>query len=883
MKTRILAAFVLALISVTLFPATEAAARNPFRTAFFNRYPMAVDSALDDLPTKPGHCGVCHFAFGGGGQRNPYGVALEVRLNQGQSIAQALAAVEPLDSDNDGYSNLVETTDLANFGNTPTFAGLAASNYLSVSGIDPSLVLPYLTPSGGTDTSPPTVVVTAPGGGGSLVAETLFAVQWTASDPSGVVAVALDLSDDGGLHWRRLAQDLPNTGSHDLFVPHLPGAAVLRVVATDAVGNEGSATSGVFGISRRTTGIAPTTLRDFDLPGTQPFDGSVAEDPSVTCISCHGEYDANVEHWANWQGSMMGQAMRDPLYLATLRVAESVAPSVGDLCLRCHTPNGWAEGRSFDTSGNSLIAKDYQGVNCVFCHAMVDPVYVEGVSPPQDAAILAALESVPTAHANGSFVLDPDPVRRGPYQDVDSSHQFQHSPFHLSSNLCGTCHDVSNPVFIKGNGDGTYDVQALDTPHPDGDPRNMFPIERTYSEWLASEYATTGVYQPQFAGNKPDGIVSSCQDCHMRDVTGVGAAIAGTPIRTDLGLHDLTGANTFIPDILPVFYPGEVDVAHLQAGKLRAQAMLTLAATLAVTEDNQGGQPGISVRVVNETAHKLPSGYPEGRRAWLNVRAYDAVDQLVYESGAYDLDTGVLVRDAAAKIYEIKPGISTRLSALLGVPAGPSFHFALNDTVYADNRVPPRGFTNAAFTAIQSPPVAYAYADGQYWDDTHYALPASAVRAEVALYYQTTSKEYIEFLRDNNFIDDTGQRLYDAWASHGRSTPVAMAQRSLALGISAADNDLPGLLSLAQNYPNPFNPQTFIEFALPQAGRVSLKIYDGRGRLVRTLVDGGREAGPHRVVWDGADDAGRAAASGVFYYVLKTSDRDLRRKMTLLR
>ncbi|MFN2371778.1 MAG: FlgD immunoglobulin-like domain containing protein, partial [Candidatus Krumholzibacteriia bacterium] len=103
------------------------------------------------------------------------------------------------------------------------------------------------------------------------------------------------------------------------------------------------------------------------------------------------------------------------------------------------------------------------------------------------------------------------------------------------------------------------------------------------------------------------------------------------------------------------------------------------------------------------------------------------------------------------------------------------------------------------------------------------------------------------------------------------------------LGLSAAGDDVPGLTSLAQNFPNPFNPQTFIDFALPQAGRVSLKVYDGRGRLVRTLADGSRPAGPHRVVWDGRDDAGRAAASGVYHYVLKTADRDLRRKMTLLR
>mgnify|MGYP000034149014 CR=1 FL=1 len=97
----------------------------------------------------------------------------------------------------------------------------------------------------------------------------------------------------------------------------------------------------------------------------------------------------------------------------------------------------------------------------------------------------------------------------------------------------------------------------------------MFPVERTFSEWAESEYATTGVYAPQFAGDKADGMVSTCQDCHMKDVTGVGCSEGGAPTRSDLGLHDFTGGNTFIGDILPDFYPG-VDTAALQAAKLRA-------------------------------------------------------------------------------------------------------------------------------------------------------------------------------------------------------------------------------------------------------------------------------------------------------------------------
>lgn len=371
----------------------------------------------------------------------------------------------------------------------------------------------------------------------------------------------------------------------------------------------------------------------------------------------------------------------------------------------------------------------------------------------------------------------------------------------------------------------------------------------------------------------------------MRDVTGVGASVGGTPTRSDLGLHDLTGANTFVPLILPDFFP-DVDVAALQDGVLRARALLSLAATMDLSTEVVQGQRLLTVRVTNETGHKLPSGYPEGRRAWINVRAFDASDNLIYESGAYDPDTGELGHDPEAKVYQIKPGISSRLAPVLNLLAGPSFHFALNDTVYSDNRIPPRGFTNAGFTAVQSQPVAHDYADGQYWDDTVYNLPGGAVSVDVTLNYQSTSKEYIEFLRDNNHVDTLGQELYDAWAAHGRAAPEIMSQASLELDVSGVQDAglVPRVTTLGQNYPNPFNPQTRIDFSLSAQQPVTLRIYDERGRRVAALVDGEvMGAGEHTLVWRGQDEAGRAVASGVYHYVLKAGSMELKKKMTLVR
>ena len=69
----------------------------------------------------------------------------------------------------------------------------------------------------------------------------------------------------------------------------------------------------------------------------------------------------------------------------------------------------------------------------------------------------------------------------------------------------------------------------------------------------------------------------------MRDVSGIGCNKKGAPVRNDLPLHDFTGGNTWVPDIIPLFYPGETDPAALAAGKQRAATMLSNAAMLEVT------------------------------------------------------------------------------------------------------------------------------------------------------------------------------------------------------------------------------------------------------------------------------------------------------------
>ncbi|MBC8191103.1 MAG: T9SS type A sorting domain-containing protein [FCB group bacterium] len=83
---------------------------------------------------------------------------------------------------------------------------------------------------------------------------------------------------------------------------------------------------------------------------------------------------------------------------------------------------------------------------------------------------------------------------------------------------------------------------------------------------------------------------------------------------------------------------------------------------------------------------------------------------------------------------------------------------------------------------------------------------------------------------------------------------------------SGSDDLLPSSLSLEQNYPNPFNPSTVIGYSLPEAGNVSLVVYNMRGAVIATLVNDYKNAGSYQVEFDGA-----AFSSGTYLYVLNTN------------
>ncbi len=96
---------------------------------------------------------------------------------------------------------------------------------------------------------------------------------------------------------------------------------------------------------------------------------------------------------------------------------------------------------------------------------------------------------------------------------------------------------------------------------------------------------------------------------------------------------------------------------------------------------------------------------------------------------------------------------------------------------------------------------------------------------------------------------------------------------------------LPKAFALSQNYPNPFNPSTTIAYDVPEGDnvQVQLNVYNMRGQLVRTLVNETKGEGSYQIQWDGSDNYGRRASSGVYFYRIKAGEFSKTRKMVILK
>jgi hypothetical protein len=182
----------------------------------------------------------------------------------------------------------------------------------------------------------------------------------------------------------------------------------------------------------------------------------------------------------------------------------------------------------------------------------------------------------------------------------------------------------------------------------------------------------------------------------------------------------------------------------------------------------------LSFEVYNQTGHKLISGFPEGRRMFVNIKYFDADDNLLFEVNPYDVTAGTLkglnytytlttTLTAPTALSSTETYVDELVYEMHGSSTltgeNETFHFVLSNGRYKDNRIPPKGFRINEAAARLSQPVWHGTSAPDYFTSEEYAggydlislqgfniLVPGAETVEVTLNYQTTSREYIEFL-----------------------------------------------------------------------------------------------------------------------------------------
>ncbi len=134
------------------------------------------------------------------------------------------------------------------------------------------------------------------------------------------------------------------------------------------------------------------------------------------------------------------------------------------------------------------------------------------------------------------------------------------------------------------------------------------------------------------------------------------------------------------------------------------------------------------------------------------------------------------------------------------------------------------------------------------------------------------------------------QKTYEydgaVWGKLAAPNDYTLFMRATVLSTTAVteiDTRVPDKYELSQNYPNPFNPSTMIRYSLPTAQNIRLAVYDMDGKKIASLVNNYQNSGSYEVTWNGTNDAGMPAASGVYFYRIETDHFKETKKLLLMK
>jgi hypothetical protein len=503
---------------------------------------------------------------------------------------------------------------------------------------------------------------------------------------------------------------------------------------------------------------------------TEHFSGS------GNCATCHDGMraadGATVSFGKSWAATMMANSARDPYWQAKvaseLAQHPQLADTISEKCLRCHAPMAAIEaelqvspievlGSGVLEPGHPLHDAAMDGVSCTACHQL-QPANVE------------------ESHS-GQFEIDPNRrVAFGPRTDprrnpmaFSSGFTPVHGAHMADSSVCAGCHTLKTP-FVDGHG-------SIASTTPDRE----FPEQMPYVEWQHSDFGPGGDRE------------RSCQSCHMPRRDGV--PLANRPrwlaSRDDVAEHDFLGANTLMLEILDT-HAEELGVppADFQRSIALNRAFLQQGVDLDIQRAALvDGELRLDVKVVNNSGHKFPTGYPS-RRAYLHVLVKDAAGATVFESGRVKPDGMVVGINADTDPRKFEPHFNTLrrawqvqvYEAVMGDTDGKVTHSLLRAASYLkDNRIPPAGFDKESVPADIAV-VGKAAADSDFTggaDTVRYRLPLSAVApltVQVELNYQAIAFASFRQLRDS--ADDPAIRRFTDFflGANNKTETIASAE-----------------------------------------------------------------------------------------------------------
>ncbi len=303
------------------------------------------------------------------------------------------------------------------------------------------------------------------------------------------------------------------------------------------------------------------------------------QDPA-TCMECHPK------HYQQWSGSMHAYSSQDPVFVAmNKRGQRETNGELGDFCIKCHAPMalalGETSGANYDPDALSPAAK---GITCFFCHNV---------------------DKIAEDHNNGLELAMDQTMRGGLKNAANSDAHFTKYDEAMASKtnnsaMCGSCHDVVTPAAVH--------------------------IERSFAEWQGTVFAI----------NDPKSFLPlTCSGCHMFASTEAIAEKPGLDVgNREYGFHE----HSFpaVDQALTPFPETDTQAALIQRDLDSALKIVGLRPL--GSKEPMGGicieGPEVTVRIDTfSVGHMFPSGAAQDRRAWLEVVAYDASNNVVFSSG----------------------------------------------------------------------------------------------------------------------------------------------------------------------------------------------------------------------------------------------------------